>query len=94
MNWNNLKNYKCPKCSNGLKEEKMSCESNNIGCATSFRKHVCSKCEFSIGEQKYNEILVGKKKNFDRNYEDNLSELNNYGRKERSEDFSDSKYLN
>jgi len=78
MNWNNLKNFKCPKCSSVLKEDITVCESTQVNCATSFRKYPCTKCEFSIGEQKYNEILRGKPKFSTHSEEENASELNNY----------------
>lgn len=77
MNWNNLKDFKCPKCSSPLTERIVICESNQVSCATSYRKYPCTKCEFTIGEEKYNELLRSKPK-YQRTEEDNLSELNNY----------------
>lgn len=77
MNWNNLKNFKCPKCSANLKEDITVCNSTQTKCATSFRTYNCTKCTFRIGEQKYNEILRGGKKIYTTSEEENLLKLNN-----------------
>ena len=82
MNWNALKSYKCPKDASPLKD---------IG-----EYHACTKngCVFSINKQKFDSIVADKyqpKKL--RTEEENLSELNNFGRKEITEDFTDSNFL-
>lgn len=57
-------------------------------------RYVCSRfCGFSIGEGKYNSIVQGLKKNRSASSEDSyikrLTDLNNLGRKQVAEDFSD-----
>lgn len=64
MNWNNLKDYKCPKCNGNLKEEKPY--------------HICVECKFKIGDSRYAELLRDKPKYIIYTEESNLSELNNY----------------
>lgn len=68
MNWNNLKEYKCPKCGTPLQDTLLS----QTG------RHFCGmvNCGFEIGDAKYSELLRSKPKH-QRTEEDNLSELNN-----------------
>lgn len=64
MNWDRLKNNKCPECGQGLSQE------GNI--------HKCENCEFKIGDIKFSEIvnrLYTKRKYVPR--EDNMEALNN-----------------
>jgi hypothetical protein len=79
MKWNALKSYKCPKDNSPLKD---------IG-----EYHACSKCIFSINKPKFDSIVAQKyaPKQY-RTEEQNLSDLNNLGRKEITEDFSDSPF--
>lgn len=83
MNWNALKSYKCPKDNSPLKD---------IG-----EYHACSKssCIFSIKKQKFDSIVADKyaPKKF-QSEDERLGELNNLGRKEITEYFSDSEFLN
>lgn len=79
MNWNALKSYKCPKDGLPLKD---------IG-----EYHACTKCIFSINKSKFDSIVSDKYQPKFRSETDNLSDLNNLGRKPVSEDFSDSNYL-
>lgn len=92
MNWNNLKTMECPKCGDSLVERNESFECEHLhgvreGCATPL-------CDFSIGNKKFDEVVnsLYKPKKF-QSGEDRLSELNNFGRKEITEDFSDSSHL-
>ena len=66
MNWNALKNYKCPKCDRDLQKQ-----FNKLG-------HSCTACGFYITPEKFDSIIVSlyKPKRF-RTEEDNLSDLNN-----------------
>jgi hypothetical protein len=74
MNWNALKNYKCPKDGAVLKD---------IG-----HYHACTKCIFSINKEKFDSIVSDKyTKRREPTQEEKLSELNNLGRKEVSESF-------
>lgn len=75
MNWNHLKNYRCPKDNEPLKD---------IGSY-----HACTKCIFSINKQRFDEIVSEQHKPKKRyvTFEDNLSALNNLGRKEIVQDF-------
>lgn len=82
MNWNNLKSYKCPADASPLKD---------IG-----EYHACSRsgCAFSINKPKLDSIVADKyQPKRRRTEEENLSDLNNLGRKEITEDFSDSNFL-
>lgn len=69
MRWINLRDGACPKCSELLQQ------------ATT--QLVCPKCEFRISEKRCAEIIAGMNgtrkwgKDSGREYEDNLSELNN-----------------
>lgn len=81
MNWENLKNNKCPKCGSLLKQLE-----NNHACT--------SECSFMIGKSKFDSIVNGmyapKQKRcgtFDEN--GNLTDWNNFGHNKISEDFSD-----
>lgn len=64
MNWNNLKNFKCPDCSSTLENK------------TDFYK--CPSCTFRIGEVKFAEIVNKQfpKKLYEPR-ESNLEDLNN-----------------
>lgn len=56
----------------------------------------CTKCSFGIGYQRFDEVVTSLYKPKPirvPNEEENLSELNNLGRGELAEDFSDSPYL-
>ena len=82
MNWNNLKNYKCPKCNVLLKD---------IGYY-----HACTRsgCIFSINKEKFDSMVgnMNKPKKFV-SEEERTSELNNFDRPIITEDFSDSNFL-
>lgn len=69
MKWNNLKNYKCPKCSGGLHQDHIS----KLHCCNNF------DCDFKIGERKLSEIISsGNRPRYHTPTEDeNLAELNN-----------------
>lgn len=46
MKWNNLKDYLCPQCGNEMTDN------------TANRKnHVCLNCHFTIGDEKFQEIV-------------------------------------
>lgn len=83
MNWSNLKNNKCPKCSSSLKD---------IG-----QYFACTKsgCIFSINKPKFEKIVndLYKPKPKRCNFEDNLSQLNNLGHDTIEEDFIDTSVL-
>lgn len=81
MNWNRLKNYKCPKCNELLGHEmvKDSYDCSKIGCG------------FSIGKEKFNKIVNDKY--YKEPVRDNFEALQNLGHKEITEDFSDSRHL-
>ncbi len=84
MNWNNLKSNKCPGCS------------ANLIKASSFPGQACSKCSFTISLVKFEKIvtdLYKPKRKRCLTYEENLGELNNLGREEMVEDFSNSRFL-
>jgi len=68
MNWNNLKKYKCPKCSANLEET----------VKASGKFHTCTECDFIVGDIKYGELLRSKPKFRTPTEEENLSALNNY----------------
>ena len=84
MNWNNLRDQKCPKCGEklklGLMESTMRCSGN---------------CEFEIGSARYLEIVesMSKPKVKRCGFGDNLAALNNLGHKGITKDFSDSPHL-
>lgn len=66
MNWENLKQGKCPKC-----EGKM-----NIGMLDFI--YCCPACSFSIGKEKFGKIIGTKSRTTTVDeYEDNQSQLNN-----------------
>lgn len=79
MDWQRLKNNKCPKCNSDLLEDKM---------------HTCSniKCDFMIGDVKFKTIVnslykpQAKRDNF---RDDNSHGLNNLGYDEMTEGFLD-----
>ena len=81
MNWKNLKNNKCPECTSLLL--------GRNGC-----EYACLNCGFVISNEKFEKIVndLYKPKKFQSD-DDRLSELNNLGRKEVTEDFSDSPFL-
>ena len=84
MNWKKLKDNKCPKCSSDLKAD---------NCC-----YVCSRidCTFTIRQKKFEKIVNDLYKPKSQRlafFDENLSELNNLGREEVAEDFSDSKFL-
>ena len=84
MNWNNLKNNKCPNCVVLLIFDKQ------------YKMHRCEICGFAISDEKFNQIvenLYRKSKMLIKSDDDRLAELNNLGRDEIAEDFSDSPYL-
>lgn len=74
MNWNNLKENKCPKCSSLLE--------------FLLNKYICTeytKCGFSIGQQKFGEIVTNMYKPKVKRcatFEDNFSQLQNLGHEE------------
>lgn len=88
MNWNNLKNMKCPKCNSILTK------------GTSFV--TCPGCKdggFMCGNEKFDGIVsslyhsqktVDMRKNA---IDENLETLNNFGHKPITQDFSDSPFL-
>lgn len=67
MNWNNLKNFECPKCSSMLDEvgSTVRCESLD--------------CDFACSKQKFDQIVESlyKPKIFRTEEEDNQEALNN-----------------
>lgn len=85
MNWKNLKNYKCPKCNALLIFE------IKLG-----NMHSCTKCDFGISKEKFENIVndINKPKQRCVTFEQNMSDLNNFDRPEVAEDFSDSPYKN
>lgn len=86
MNWANLKQNQCPQCNAPIKPDGLLA-----------MQYLCTKCPFKINHEKYDVIMSDR---FKPRYikakgmkvEDNLLELNNDGRKEVSEDFSDSPF--
>lgn len=80
MNWNNLKDGLCAKCSMKLK----------MGLLDVI--YECSNCDFRISREKWEQITTPK--SFKRNDDniDNLAALNNYGHDLITEDFSDSPF--
>jgi hypothetical protein len=75
MKWNNLKNGKCPKCSDYLRD------TNTL--------IVCQgACDFKISPTKLQELIKPRSWNTN-NEEDNFTRLNNMDRPLLSEDFSD-----
>lgn len=87
MKWQNLKSMKCPKCDNTLKE--------SVGDAYFCPKLSDTSCGFSIGKEKFDKVVsdLYKPKQKRATFEENMSALNNLDRKEVTEDFSDSPYL-
>ena len=77
------KKYKCPQCGNTLKQDTSS-ENERYFCDD-------LQCRFFIGKAKFEQIVNDLYK--PKKYTDNFEELQNLGRKENSEDFSDSKHL-
>ena len=91
MKWDNLKNYKCPKCGDTLREHYPAIETNN--CAT-LKQHVCTDCDFKIGDEKFTKIVNQKyQPRKCVTFEENMGALNNLDRPEVTEDFSDSPHL-
>lgn len=87
MNWNRLKDMKCPGCTADLKPKK-----------TGETLHVCAKkCGFTISDAKLDSIvrsIYAPKQRFHvPTEEENMSALNNDGRDEMTDDFSDSPFL-
>lgn len=95
MKWNNLKNYKCPKCSSDLITNNSGNE-RLIGCEDE------GNCGFVIRLSRFEslvkDIIAGKsKKGYKPQFGDdtkNFEMLNNLGHKKVAEDFSDSSFLN
>ena len=86
MNWNNLKSAKCPQCGFNLTHSTfdMVYKCMNDAC----------KPDFKISNEKFESIVNSLYKPQKRRTEDeNLADLNNLGRKEITEDFSDSHFL-
>lgn len=79
MNWSNLKNFSCPKCSHNLQN-----------CIEYFH---CSDCSFSINKNKFDEIVTERYRpirDIPQDDEDSrLAELNNLDRKEVGKGFLD-----
>jgi len=46
MNWNKLKDYKCPECGTPL--------TNNIAVR---KNHICENCKFTISDLRYQQIM-------------------------------------
>ncbi len=83
MHWNNLKSYKCPKCSFVLARD----EDNMM------HRCVNPQCRFIITDIKFQSIVASKYNRGDAKTEDNSSALNNLGHDKVREDFSDSNAL-
>lgn len=71
MNWEALKDFKCPKCGGSLSERETI--------------HMCRDvdCKFFISKERFNQIVnerYDKKQIPEQDPDDRLSELNNYGR--------------
>jgi ribosomal protein L37AE/L43A len=85
MNWQNLKQNKCPVCSSNIKAESLLAE-----------YYICTRCTFKIHSKKYDEIMTDRFKPKTvkpiKSFEKSLSDFNNDGRHEVSEDFSDSPF--
>ncbi len=79
MKWNNLKNFKCPACSNILDNQ--------------VTRYVCLSCHYQISKERFDEIVSGMYAPKKKVFEENLSDLNNLGHDKVTEDFSDSPYL-
>lgn len=79
MNWNKLKNNKCPNCANVYLTR---------APFSTIADFYCDKCPFRISAKKFDEIVnsLYKKPNFISDT-DRLSELNNFGRTEMTEGF-------
>lgn len=83
MNWARLKSLKCPKCnrdiSGSLLENTYRCDGREEGA-----------CDFLISEEKFNQVVnnLYKPKSY-KIPDDNMSALNNLGRRPYSEDYSD-----
>lgn len=99
MKWNNLKKNKCPKedCECRLIFTSPGMESTVAqGCLTNAYMK-CESCDFRISNKKFEEIVNKMYKPHtyphERNEETALGELNNLGRKEVTEDFGDSHFL-
>lgn len=54
MNWNNLRDYKCPKCEGELKEKVIQATLT----LPSYLIHHCSTCDFKIRNAKLSTIAV------------------------------------
>lgn len=85
MNWNALKSFKCPNCNSLLMES-----GSFYKCSSISKESKAAKFCFIISKTKFNHIINKKynKQNY-QSEDQRLSELNNLGRKEVSEDFSD-----
>lgn len=87
LKWKNLKDGKCPQCSKQMVDAFV--RTNPFYC----------DCGFTISQEKFEKIVNDMYKPKSQSTEfmtesERLHELNNYGRKPRSEDFSDSPHLN
>lgn len=80
MNWTKLKHYKCPDCSATLSKDPYD------------MTHACTRCDFKVSVEKFDQIVgdMLKPKRFQD--KDNLSDLNNFGHRKVTEDFSDSPF--
>ena len=88
MNWKNLKDNACPKCTGLLAATPTGYKcTHDIGAAP---------CDFFITRTKFESIVQSmyhpKKFQRDLSADDRLSELNNHGHNFRSKDFEDSAY--
>lgn len=70
----------CPKCS------------EKLVMGTFDSVYPCSKCDFKIGKEKWQELATPKMYRRNAQDIDNLSALNNLGHEVITEDFSDSPY--
>ena len=86
MNWRNLQSFLCPKCGAPLDK----------GEGLLSFDYVCkSLCGFSCSNTRFDELvssMYSPKPRRCGTFESNLSEINNLGRKEVSDDFEDSPF--
>lgn len=80
MNWNKLKENRCPRCSQLLSKAKGF--------------HECAHCGFSIGHEKFEKVIdnLYKGKSNLIQVNDNFEALQNLGHKRVMEDYGDSPY--
>lgn len=83
MIWSRLKSFKCPKCGTSLTHKPSALE------------YICPSqhCDFVIGTERFDELVKEKQASRYPQEMDNMSALNNLGREEMSDDFSDSPFL-